>query len=139
MGQLPEVPGAHLKQIPGLIEPVSNRSSCIQRECFYSLIFARETISSTPYTVCSEQTSVIHKVKLFCRLHSHWVKTKVIYLIILWKNLYMIFMNAMEPLKSRRKNIKLASMKVDLLIFSSCRNVFYGVQNNVISEVGKLT
>lgn len=31
MGQLPEVPGTHLKQIPGLIEPVSNRSSYIER------------------------------------------------------------------------------------------------------------
>lgn len=79
------------------------------------------------------------KEKLFCRLHSHWVKTKVIYLIILWRALYIIFMNAIETLKSRRKNRKLTYMKVGVLIFPSCRDVFYCVWNNVISEAVKVS
>lgn len=40
-----------------------------------SLRLARETISSTPYT--DQSNSQATKEKLFCKLHSHWVKTNL--------------------------------------------------------------
>lgn len=58
--QLPEVLISHLRQIPGLNEPVSNRFSCIKR-MFCSLRCEREKTIVILH-IHGEQTGIIHKI-----------------------------------------------------------------------------